>query len=436
MNDEAKVGVFVLIGLALFGTAIFLLGDYSFRTYYTLYVEFKDVAGLPDKSVVKLSGVAVGKIKNIYLKEDRVRVLINVQDGVRIYRDSRFLIGSTSLIGSKFLEIDQGGSASGVIEPGEVVQGSDVLPIDRAMAKAVEEVQGLIRDLRGDGSMTKDLKSILANLREVTDGLSKVVSTSQPHAEKAMARLDGITEKLDSILAKADTLMVKLNNEEGLAGALVSDKQMKENVAATLDNLKDATASAKDVLGHINGFKTYWNVQTKYEPLAHGSKSDLGVKIYPREGRYYYLGGSNIMNTKDQSRGVSYETPNTIDAQLGWDVKGFEFYGGALRGTGGVGVKYRPFHYDPKWDKVRFLLEASDFSRRRDIKGRFFDEPRYDLGVEFILNRYVAAGMRVNDLQEVKRVNYTAHLMFEDKDISYLLGLASLSSVGSKGSSK
>ncbi|HBB66770.1 MAG TPA: hypothetical protein DEF68_01170 [Elusimicrobia bacterium] len=426
MHDETKVGVFVLVGMALFGTAIFLLGDYSFQTYYPVSVEFQDVAGLPDKSVVKLSGVVVGKIKKIYLKRDKVRVQLAVQDGVKIYRNSRFLIGSTSLIGSKFLQIDQGDASSGVIEPGDVMSGSDVLPIDRAMAKAVEEIQGLVKDLRGDGSMTKNLGEILANLREVTAGINEIVSTSQPHAEKAMERLDGITAKLDSILAKTDSLLTKISNGDGVAGALVSDKQMKENVTSTLNNLKDASASVKDIVGRVGGFRTYWNLQTKYEPLARNSKSDLGVKIYPRPGRYYYLGGSNIINTKDQVRGVDYDTRNTIDAQLGWEIKGFDLYAGALGGAGGFGVKYRPFHYDPKWDMFRFMVEASDFSRRRTIKGRFFDKPRYDAGMEFIFNRYVSAGVRVNDLEEVKRVNYTARVMFEDKDISYLLGLATL----------
>ena len=95
MNGETKVGLFVLIGGVLFGTAIFLLGDYSFQKYYTISAEFIDVAGLPDKSTVKLSGVEVGKIKKIYLKNDKVVVQLAIRDGVKIYRDSRFLVGSS-----------------------------------------------------------------------------------------------------------------------------------------------------------------------------------------------------------------------------------------------------------------------------------------------------------------------------------------------------
>lgn len=429
MNDETKVGLFVLAGMALFGTAIFLLGDYSFKTYYPLFVEFRDVAGLPDKSVVKLAGVEIGKIKEIYLERDRVRVRIAVRDGVKIYRNSQFLVGSTSLIGSKYLQIDQGDSASGAIEPGSVVKGSDILPIDRAMARAVEEIQKLVTELRGDGSMTKNLGAILKNLREVTANMNEFVAASAPPAGRAAGRLDDITAKLDSILARADSLLARVEGGEGVAGALVSDKDMKKDVAAALGNIRDASASVKTMVGRVNGFRTYWNWQTKYEPVARGSRSDLGVKLSPRPGRYYYLGGSNIVNVKDQSRRKDYDTRNTVDAQLGWELGGFDLYAGALSGAGGFGAKYRPFYYDPKWDRFRFLLEASDFARNRTIKGRRFNDARYDAGMEFILNRYISAGVRVNDLLEVGRVNYTAHVMFEDKDISYLLGLASFGGI-------
>jgi phospholipid/cholesterol/gamma-HCH transport system substrate-binding protein len=432
MNDETRVGIFVLAGMALFGMAIFLLGDYSFQTYYPMDVEFQDVAGLPDKAAAKLSGVEAGKIKKIFLQGDKVIVKLAIRDGVRIYRDAKFQVGSTSLIGSKFLQIDQGSPSAGVFEPGARALGENFMPVDRVVAKAVSDLQGLISDIRGNGRLASDLNEIMGNLREVTANINDLVSTAQPHAEKAAERLDGITAKLDSILARTDALLAKVENGEGVAGALVADKKMKDDVTATLGNIKDASVSVKNVLGRFSGFRTYWNWQLKYEPLARDSKNDFGVRIYPRDNRYYYLGGANIINRKDQSRGVDYETMNTVDALLGWELKGFDLYAGVLRGAGGVGVKYRPFYGDPKWDRFRFLFEAADFSRRRVIRDRDFDSPRYDAGLELIFNRYVAAGVRVNDLAEVKRVNYTAHVMFEDKDISYLLGLASFGGGKSK----
>jgi len=432
MNSEMKVGVFVLAGAILFGAAIFLLGDYSFQRYYTVYAEFGDVAGLPAKGMVKLSGVEVGKIKKIFLKENTVIVQLAVRDGVKIYRDARYLVGSTSVIGSKFLEIDQGTPAAGVLEAGETVRGETSLPLDRAVTKMMDDLQSLIKDVRGDGGLSRNLNGIMTNLREVTANLNELVSDSQPHARNMMERLDSITAKLDDMLSKTGAIVDKINKGEGAMGALVSDKQMKENITSTLNNLKDASASVKNVVGRINGFRTYWRWDWKYEPAARASRSDFGIRIYPRDGRYYYVGAANIINTKDIARGTDYEIKNTVDAQMGWEMNGFDLYAGSVRGSAGGGLRWRPFYYNSKWDSISLLFEASEFPRNRYIKGRFFNTPRYDAGVNVALNKYVSASLRLNDLTEVKRLDYITKLAFEDKDISYLLGLVTFGSAGKK----
>ena len=428
MNGEMKVGVFVLVGSILFGTAIFLLGDYSFQRFYPVYAEFTDVAGLPDKAVVKLSGVEVGKIKKIYLKDDKVIVQLAILEGVKIYRDARFLVGSTSVIGSKFLQIDQGTPASGVLEAGTRVRGDDAMPLDRAVARAVTSLEALIKDVRGDGSLGQNLNEILHNMKDVTANVNELVANGQPHAEKAMERLDTITAKLDAMLTKTDLIVDKISKGEGVAGALVSDTKMKDNVSEAISNLRDASASAKEALGRVSGFHTYLKWDYKYEPQAKASKNNFGVKIYPRPGRYYYLGAANMVNTRDASKGTDYENLNTVDAQLGWELNSFDLYAGIIRGSGGSGVRWKPF-YNSKWDRLTVIVEASEFTRDRTIRGRHFNDPRYDAGVEVALNKYISAGVRLNDMAETKRVNYTTRIIFEDKDISYLLGFASLGSL-------
>lgn len=429
MNGEMKVGIFVLIGSVLFGMAIFLLGDYSFQKYYTVYAEFTDVAGLPDKATVKLSGVEVGKIKKISLKNDKVFIQLAVREGVRIYRDAKFQVGSTSMIGSKFLQIDQGTPAAGKIKDGDTVRGEEALQLDRALARAVTSLEALVGDIRGEGSLARDLNEILTNLREVTGNVNDLVSNSQPHAEKIMERMDSITAKLDSMLTKTDAIVGKIERGEGVAGALVSDAKMKDNVSTAITNLRDASTSVKDALGRIGGFHTYLKWDYKYEPLARSSKNNFGVKIYPRENRYYYLGGANLVNVKDTAKGTDYEVLNTVDAQLGWEVAAFDLYAGVLHGSGGFGARWKPFYRNSKWDRLSVLAEASEFTRNRRIKGRKFDEPRYDAGVDIAVNKYVSAGVRLNDMAETKRINYTTRLIFEDKDIAYLFGFASLGSL-------
>lgn len=429
MNSEMKVGLFVLVGAVLFGTAVFLLGDYSFQKFYTINAEFSDVAGLPDKALVKLSGVEVGKIKRIYLDNEKVVVQLSIYEGVKIYRDARFLVGSTSVIGSKFLQINQGTPPSGKMKDGDTVTGEESVALDRALARAVTSLEGLVKDIRGEGRLASDINEILTNLREVTGNVNDLVSNAQPHAESIMERMDSITAKLDAMLTKTDAIIDKVDRGEGVAGALISDRKMKSDVSEAVTNLRDASASVKTALGRVNGFRTYLKWDYKYEPLASSSKNNFGLKIYPREGRYYYVGGANMVNNKDKARGTDYEVMNTVDAQLGWDLKAFDLYAGVLRGSGGFGARWKPFYRNSKWDRLTVLVEASEFSRNRAIKGRNFNAPRVDAGVEVAVNKYVSAGLRLNDLAETKRLNYTTRLLFEDKDISYLFGFASLGSL-------
>lgn len=435
MNDETKVGLFVVVGLALLGTAIFLLGDFSIYRRYPLYVEFKDVAGLPDKSLVKLSGVEIGKVRRVSIKNSGALVELAIASGIKIYKNSRFLVGSTSIIGSKFMQIDQGTPGSGVIEEGALVSGDEAMPLDRSLAKALTSIQQLLDDVGDKGRLSENLNSTMANLREITANMNDLIGDSQPHLHRAMAKLDSITDKLDSLLAKTDSLVSKINTGEGAVGALVSDPKVKDDVTSALSNFKDASASAKDVLGRINSFRVFWLYNNRYEPLARTSRSDVGIRIYPREGRYYHLGASNIANPSDLPRGPDYERRNTIDAQLGWETKGLDFYAGLIRGAGGVGIRYRPFYESGIWDRFVILAESFDFLRNRVVEGRTFSSPEYDIGAEIRLNRIFSVGARINDLRETKRAQYTARINFEDKDIAYLLGLITFSSAGVKGRS-
>ena len=160
---------------------------------------------------------------------------------------------------------------------------------------------------------------------------------------------------------------------EGVAGALVSDKQMKADVSEAISNIKDASVSVKSALGRVGGFRTYLKWDYKYEPVSRSSKNNFGVKIYPREGRYYYLGGANMINVKDSIRGTDYETLNTVDAQLGWEVGTFDLYRIPVR-TGGEaklilsGNEYKqPFDWSQDGKYIAFVTTVTTKGTRSDI---------------------------------------------------------------------
>ena len=417
-----------------------MLGDFSLSRKYPIFIKFKDVSGLPDKSVVKLSGVDVGKVKKISLDGNDVLVELAIDHGITIYRDSKFRIGSTSIIGSKFLDIEQGIPGAGSFRPGEMVSGDAALPIDRMLSQTLASVQKLLDDVNNNGSLAGNLNGTLANMRETTANmrdisirLNDLIAQTQPHLARGMEKADDIAGKLDSILAKAETLMVQISTPQGTIGALLTDASMKSDIKETVSNLRDASGEAKTLLGRVNSFRTYWSFDYRYEPAALTSKVDIFLKIAPRDSYYYFLGGTNLANKQNALKGVDYEPQNSVAAGLGFIYGQLDVYGGVFRSAGAVGVNWRPFKGSSLPDMLVLNAEGSDFGRNRYIENKDFTKPRFDFAAGVKLHRMVSVGAKLTDVLELGRMEYGAQLTFEDKDLSYMLGLFTLGAKGQTG---
>ena len=153
----------------------------------------------------------------------------------------------------------------------------------------------------------------MANL-DLTGNLNDLIETSRPQLSKAMSRTDAITEKLDSLLAKSNQMMAGLATDKGAVGAMLHDEKVKEDVKETITSFKEAAGTAKDVLGRITQFRVYWNLDWRYEHMIKAGRGDVGLKIYPRDGRYYYIGGANLGGgTGDFKKERDYAQYNRVD---------------------------------------------------------------------------------------------------------------------------
>ena len=440
MNLETKVGAFVVAGLVLMGTAIFLLGDYTFEKRYEFYAEFHDVANLSKNAPVKLSGVEIGQVREIELIDSHARVVMSIRKGVDIYRDAEFTIGSTGIIGSKYLQIDQGHPAAGVIAPNSTVQGTDPVDIQKALTKALASLTSIMNDLQAPGprgTLTGNIKDTMANVREMTANLNDLIEETKPKMTRAMERADDITAKLDALLEKSNQMMASMATDKGTVGALLHDEKMKQDVKETVASVKEAAGTAKDMLGRLNQFKVYWNYDWRYEGAIRTSRADIGLRIEPRENRYYYVGGSNLGNVSDANKtGTDYAPKNRVDALMGFVRGPFDVGFGVIRSGGGARLTVTPFYKDPFGKRFSIIAQGYDFGRNRVFNSKVFNKPDYDVGVMARITKWFGIGARAEDIAVTKRGQIWANISFEDNDISYLFGLASFGAAGTKGRSK
>lgn len=104
------VGIFALLGIAALVFLSLSLGRLELlpAAGYTLYANFDTIAGLKSGDLVEISGVKVGKVTEISLKDDRALVALRINQGVQIDDEANAAVKSSGIIGDKFVSIALG----------------------------------------------------------------------------------------------------------------------------------------------------------------------------------------------------------------------------------------------------------------------------------------------------------------------------------------
>ena len=128
-RTEIVVGFFVLVGLACLGYLAIKLGKLEVMgsSGYIVYADFSTVAGLKVGDPVEIAGVKVGRVDAMRLVDDRARLDLRVQQGVKLQEDVIASVRSRGLIGDKFVLITPGASDK-IIPPGSKIRETESPP--------------------------------------------------------------------------------------------------------------------------------------------------------------------------------------------------------------------------------------------------------------------------------------------------------------------
>ena len=121
---ESSVGIFVLIGLSCVGYLTVQLGHVTLLggETYRLNARFTSVSGLKVGSPVNMFGIEIGQVDRLVMdqKDQEANVEMNIQKGIRIYKDAIASIKTEGLIGDKYVSIQPGGSGE-QLKPGDMI---------------------------------------------------------------------------------------------------------------------------------------------------------------------------------------------------------------------------------------------------------------------------------------------------------------------------
>ncbi len=144
-KDEEKI---LKVGLWVACVILFIIGLFvSARRgishvhdgkYYQVLARYNRTDGLLVGDLVRLAGVDVGKVVDAQLDENFKAILtLEVKDDVIIPDDSSASIVSTGLMGSKYIEIEPGGSEDAIPPGGEFSYTQDSMVLEELLDRIV-----------------------------------------------------------------------------------------------------------------------------------------------------------------------------------------------------------------------------------------------------------------------------------------------------------
>lgn len=241
LKNQIKVGLFLVIGILVTMTSIFMLGANKslFSKFSHLYAEFENVQGLARGSVVSLSGVVIGNIESIdFVSEKnllRVDMKIEKEYLARVFKGSEVEIRTQGALGDKFIYVIPGDPRSVPVSDQDtlpVAKSTDLLNVLSERGKETEKVFDIINEVY---KLTKTLNhenqigSLLMNMNQASRNFNSL-------SEKSLKIVSDLTDgKSASLQAKAsidrlNNILAKIDRGEGTLGALINDSSLHDQL--------------------------------------------------------------------------------------------------------------------------------------------------------------------------------------------------------------
>jgi phospholipid/cholesterol/gamma-HCH transport system substrate-binding protein len=206
MSQNFRVGIFIVVTLAILATAVFLIGsrESMFRSSYKVKADFDNVSGLNEGADVRVGGIRKGSVKSIQLPKrsnEKVVVLMDLERETQniVKMDSVAAIKSEGMLGDKYVEITFGSVDAPKLRGGETIASQPPL----------------------------DISDLFAKTNQILDSTQSALSNVQ------------------SATANINDISTKINRGQGTVGALINDKTIYSQAAATVTSMHEDVEALK-----------------------------------------------------------------------------------------------------------------------------------------------------------------------------------------------
>lgn len=299
ISNETKIGILAAITITTLILGYnYLMGRSLFSSNHEFVAVYDNIDGLTPSNPVMLNGYKVGSVKSIKLRPDlKLIVTIEVDNNIPIAKNGIAKISNNDIFGGKAILIEIGS--------GDLAMSGDTLTsiLELSLTKSVSNLLNPVRDKTEKllasidtlaTNITKifnpstnndikrsfsDLSGIIANFKETSIKLDKLVGDQNARLNKIFEHVESITRNFrdnnavlsdalknirnitDSLAAsdlkttvnnaknainQLNQVLEKINKGEGSLGLLINDKKLYENLQKSSDDLDKLLIDLKE----------------------------------------------------------------------------------------------------------------------------------------------------------------------------------------------
>ena len=270
------VGLVVLLAIIILIFGLFFLNDKDPREVFdTYYLRFPQVSTLTFDDPVKINGVKLGKVEDIYLSGHRVLVVVRIRNDVRIPVGSEIRVQNIGIMGERQIGIILCDSSENY-SPNDTIDGQFDAGIAEALGLAgeiIDSTKTLITSVHqvmdstiANPEFRTKFRTMMDKAENLEDRLAKMLKDTDPQIKSSLNNLNmatvkvnalldtvkapvsglladagnlmqdagGILVKLDSVTNRLTLLTSKLQSTDNTAGILLNDRTLHDDLVQTL----------------------------------------------------------------------------------------------------------------------------------------------------------------------------------------------------------
>jgi len=227
---ETRLGLFVTLAIIAAVVVIETLGGVEwFHPGYRVSALFETAQDLKVGDSVKMAGVEIGRVENIVLDEQKVKVVMKLHKNAVVKTDSKAIIKFTGLMGQNFILISFGTPDAPPANDGAIIATEEQPDLSAIMAKldkAASGIENLGKSFTGD-----KIDNLLGPLTDF------VKQNSEP---------------ITATIANVKNISSQIAAGQGTIGRLVYDNALYTSALATVTNLQDTVTDVRQIVTNIN----------------------------------------------------------------------------------------------------------------------------------------------------------------------------------------